>query len=482
MGRPSGAAPITRSRGGAVSGDQTSRRLISGTESMAPSSGIPSGAAAPSSGAFRPNRMSVPLTNGAETQRNYTRGGFGGGGGGGGGNGSGLVRGGGSYAADAPPSSGIAGAQFDDRTVRGLNRMSASASSWNGGGGGGNWRGGGGGGGNWNGGGGNCNWNNNSNWCGSNWNNCSSGSNWSVSIGFGSWNSWCSPSWGWNVGWGNSWCAPRSCWSTPTWCSPYTGSWWSFGTGGWWSSGLGWGWSVGTWAVPVGCSTSSWSVSAAVPLCSSGTCVDDGAYFIEDTTYAPATISTTAFTVGAFDDVPGYDSTLEARFASLSAAQSVNPEVQREAQRAERALLAKVNPHYDVVPDFATAVGAAAGSEYSEAISAMRRAALVNPEALVGAQTKIARDIASDPDRAQRVRYALGVFQNPPRRVVSEADAHFMVAAFTAALGDDSGAAMAIDQARQAGDRSASTELLSRAITTDDLKNRGAWVTGSSLK
>lgn len=186
--------------------------------------------------------------------------------------------------------------------------------------------------------------------------------------------------------------------------------------------------------------------------------------------------------MGAFDDVPGYDSTLEARFASLSAAQSVNPEVQREAQRAERALLAKVNPHYDVVPDFATAVGAAAGSEYSEAISAMRRAALVNPEALVGAQTKIARDIASDPDRAQRVRYALGVFQNPPRRVVSEADAHFMVAAFTAALGDDSGAAMAIDQARQAGDRSASTELLSRAITTDDLKNRGAWVTGSSLK
>lgn len=197
---------------------------------------------------------------------------------------------------------------------------------------------------------------------------------------------------------------------------------------------------------------------------------------------APATITTTAFTVGAFDDVPGYDTPLEARFASLSSAGNVNPEIQREAQRAERALLAKVNPHYDVVPDFATAVGAAANSEYSEAISAMRRAAMVNPEALVGPQTKIARDIASDPDRAQRVRYALGVFQNPPRRVVSEADAHFMVAAFTAALGDDYAAASAIDQARQAGDRSASTELLSRAIATDEIKNRGAWVSGAPLK
>jgi hypothetical protein len=57
-----------------------------------------------------------------------------------------------------------------------------------------------------------------------------------------------------------------------------------------------------------------------------------------------------------------------------------------------------------------------------------------------------------------------------------------MVAAFSAALGDDPGAMQAVQSAKLAGDRSASTELLSRAITTDDLKNRGAWVTGAPIR
>lgn len=485
--RPRMQAPSTLAPSSGIPGanDRSSRTLsrsaTGATPIRVPSSGI-------NGNVSRPNRMSVPLPNGVDTQRSAAaanaRGGFDTPRSGGRqGTQSGLVR-------DGTPavSSGVGGTFSDDRTTRNLVRdvpRGAAGGNWNGGqgnggrGGSGNWGGGGWGGG---GGGGRGNWNNNGNWngnncgnnwnggggnwCNTNWNSCSS-SNWSVSIGLGSWNSWCSPcapSWGWG-GWNSGWCAPT--WSS---CSPCTTSWWWFGTGGWWSSGLGWGWSVGSWATP------AWSVSTVVPI-STTTYVAD---------YAVVPVSDSAFVVGAFDDLPGYDVPLETVYATAIAnppttpAPAINPEIEREAKRAERALLAKVNPHYDVVPDFAVAVSAAASSDYSEAIGAMRRAALVNPEALVGAQTRLARDIAADPDRAQRVRYALNVFQNPPRRVVSEADAQFMVAAFSAALGNDDAAAQAIQTAKMTGDRSASTELLSRAITTDELRTSG-WTTGAPL-
>lgn len=465
MQAPSALAPSSGIPGANDRSSRTlSRPLAGATPIRVPSSGI-------NGNVSRPNRMSVPLPNGVDTQRSAAAASNARGGGGRGGFSaprsdrqniqSGLVR-------DGNPSisSGVGGTFSDDRTTRNLVRdvpRGAGGGNWNGGGGGGgrgNWNNNG-----WN--GNNCgnNWNGGGNWCNTNWNSCSS-SNWSVSIGLGSWNSWCSPcapSWGgggWG-GWNSGWCAPT--WNT---CAPYTTSWWSFGTGGWWSSGIGWGWSVGSWATP------AWSVSTVVPI-STTTYVAD---------YAVVPVSDSAFVVGVFDDLPGYDVPLETVYATAIAnpAPAVNPEIEREAKRAERALLAKVNPHYDVVPDFAVAVTASANSDFSEAIGAMRRAALVNPEALVGSQTRVARDIAADPDRAQRVRYALNVFQNPPRRVVSEADAQFMVAAFSAALGDESAATQAIQTAKMTGDQSASTELLSRAIVSDELRTAG-WTTGAPL-
>jgi hypothetical protein len=67
------------------------------------------------------------------------------------------------------------------------------------------------------------------------------------------------------------------------------------------------------------------------------------------------------------------------------------------------------------------------------------------------------------------------VFENPPQGVVSEADAHFMVGALSAALGDNQTADAELGAAQAAGDISASTELLRRAVQGDNLDPNAVW-------
>ena len=128
-----------------------------------------------------------------------------------------------------------------------------------------------------------------------------------------------------------------------------------------------------------------------------------------------------------------------------------------------------VNAAYDVRSDFTASVDAALDGEFSASIYAMRRAAGVNPGGLAGPGAPLARSIANDSKMAQRVRAALAVFRNPPRRVVSETDASFMVAALSLAVGDEQGARRAADNAMAAGDGAMSTQLLSRAIRGEPL-------------
>ena len=146
------------------------------------------------------------------------------------------------------------------------------------------------------------------------------------------------------------------------------------------------------------------------------------------------------------------------------------PEPIRIASPSIGVKLWRVNTAYDVRSDFAASVDAALNNEFSASIYAMRRAAGVNPGALVGPGSPLVRSIANDPEATQRVRAALTMFKNPPRRIVSETDASFMVAALSLAVGDDHGASRAADDALAAGDSAMSTQLLSRAIRGEPLE------------
>jgi hypothetical protein len=149
--------------------------------------------------------------------------------------------------------------------------------------------------------------------------------------------------------------------------------------------------------------------------------------------------------------------------------------VSAEQRRADARLLSRINPHYDALPDFDSAVQAAAVGDYTASIYAMRRAAGVNPAALMGAGTPVSTAIRVDQTVAQNARYARQVFENPPQGVVSEADAHFMVGALSAALGDNQTADAELGAAQAAGDISASTELLRRAVQGDNLDPNAVW-------
>lgn len=153
-----------------------------------------------------------------------------------------------------------------------------------------------------------------------------------------------------------------------------------------------------------------------------------------------------------------------------------------EHLRAETRLLSRINRAYDVAPDFGAALDGAASGDFSGAIYAMRRAAGVNPAAMVGADSRVARVMRDDRDLAQRAAYARQVFQNPPQRVVSEVDAAFMVGALSAALGEYQTAEEYLGAAQAAGDGSISTELLRRAVRGDNLDPSGPWVPGSPLR
>lgn len=160
----------------------------------------------------------------------------------------------------------------------------------------------------------------------------------------------------------------------------------------------------------------------------------------------------------------------------------VNDQPTLEARRAESRMLARINRTYDVSPDFGAALDGASQGDFSAAIYAMRRAAGVNPAAMVGADSRVARALRDDRDLAQRAAYVRQVFQNPPQRVVSEADASFMVGAISAAMGEYAAAEQSLLAAQAAGDTSVSTELLRRAVRGDNLDPNGPWVPGRPLE
>lgn len=144
--------------------------------------------------------------------------------------------------------------------------------------------------------------------------------------------------------------------------------------------------------------------------------------------------------------------------------------------------LPRVNPSYDVRGDFSAAVEAALNGEFSSSVYAMRKAAGTNPGGLVGRDSLAGRSIANDGAWAQRVRAALLVFRDPPRRVVSETDAQFMVGALSAAMGNSDEARAAVDSAIIAGDAAVSTHLLGQAVRGEPLEAVSPWVTGRPAK
>lgn len=148
----------------------------------------------------------------------------------------------------------------------------------------------------------------------------------------------------------------------------------------------------------------------------------------------------------------------------------------------EDPLPAGVNTAFDVVPLFTQAVNGANRGDYSAAIYAMRRAASVNPSALFGPGSRVVSVVAQDEQWAEEVRRARGVFENPPARVVSEADAAFMVAALCAALGESQCARQSITRAQDVGDQHSSTVLFRRALDGDDFGSASPWTPGRKLR
>jgi hypothetical protein len=152
-----------------------------------------------------------------------------------------------------------------------------------------------------------------------------------------------------------------------------------------------------------------------------------------------------------------------------------------EQRRAESRLLSRINRTYDVAPDFGAAIEGTVAGDYSAAIYAMRRAAGVNPLGIAGSGSRVKQSIREDRDFAQRAAFARQVFENPPQRIVSEADANFMVGALCAAMGESESAEQYLSAAQAAGDGAISTELLRRAVRGESLDPSGPWVPGRPL-
>lgn len=145
-------------------------------------------------------------------------------------------------------------------------------------------------------------------------------------------------------------------------------------------------------------------------------------------------------------------------------------------------LPASVNTAFDVMPLFTQAVNGTNRGDYSAAIYAMRRAASVNPLGVFGENSRVMRVVAGDAQWAEEVRRARSVFENPPARVVSEADAAFMVASLCAALGETQCARQSLSTALQVGDQHSSTALSRRALDGDDFRSAGPWTRGRKLR
>jgi len=153
-----------------------------------------------------------------------------------------------------------------------------------------------------------------------------------------------------------------------------------------------------------------------------------------------------------------------------------------EGWRADQRLLSQINTRYDVSNDFGIAVRAAIEGEYSASIAAMRRAAAVNPDAIVRPGSTVRRTLRDDDTKAQQTRYALAVFRSPPGRVVSDADAAFMTAALAGALGETTSARSSVLSALSAGDGQNSTVLLNHALSQADQPPPSPWQAGTPLR
>ncbi|MBY0263138.1 MAG: hypothetical protein K2Q20_12390, partial [Phycisphaerales bacterium] len=113
---------------------------------------------------------------------------------------------------------------------------------------------------------------------------------------------------------------------------------------------------------------------------------------------------------------------------------------------------------------------------------AMRRAAAVNPDAIVRPGSTLRRTLRDDATKAQQTRYALAVFRSPPGRVVSDADAAFMTAALAGALGDTGSARTSVLSALTAGDGQSSTVLLNHALDRADEPAPSPWQAGTPVR
>lgn len=139
-------------------------------------------------------------------------------------------------------------------------------------------------------------------------------------------------------------------------------------------------------------------------------------------------------------------------------------EVDRERARAARERRVRLNAVYDVVPDVIASINAANAGDFVQGVALMRRAALQNPDALVGERTPLDLLIERDPGFAQRVRWSLAAYQNPPSGTVGDADALFMVAALSAALNQHEVARASVEAAIVREPDRVSTQGLRQAL------------------
>ena len=115
----------------------------------------------------------------------------------------------------------------------------------------------------------------------------------------------------------------------------------------------------------------------------------------------------------------------------------------------------------DVRPDVRMAARLTLQERYADAIATIRHGVYQDPEAFSGAQALF----AGDADAQQKLRQALAVYQSPGDRFMTEADARFMSAAMSAALGEGDAAFAAISAARESGESRPSGITLYRVLS-----------------
>jgi len=118
----------------------------------------------------------------------------------------------------------------------------------------------------------------------------------------------------------------------------------------------------------------------------------------------------------------------------------------------------------DATAEFEEAVYSTMRGNYQTAINATRHAVLGAPESFGPGQSDL------DRYQLQRATWALTVYENPPRAVVNDKDAAFMVAAISALSGDHESALQAATEARDLGDDHPATLELIQRLAMDDAR------------